>query len=318
MAACGRKDKVKKTVLAIIMAVVLMFAAGCGNFDFSEETGGYIVTPNEALSMAKDDAILIDVSEADVYAAGHAEGAINIPMSALVVNEPYKNMLPDADQVEQVMSAAGVTETDTLLVYDNEANMNAARVQWTLNYFGNFNIKVVSGGIAALGRAGAVIDSTEAVTLEPTEYNAGKKQRTLLAKMSKIEEAIDADDGTVVIIDTRSAKEYGEGTIPGAYHIEYVWNNYGSGEYKNVRDLQSTYIDQSRKLKEPNLLPNENVTYILFCKTSVRAAQTYTAMKDMGYDDVRVYDGAWLEWSDNQEVSDEPAQTIAPTVQDAS
>ncbi len=300
----------KKTVLAIILALVMIAAAGCGSFQFSEETGNYIVTAKEALSMMEQGAVLAAACPAEDYAGGHIEGAISIPMSALTVSEPYANMLPSADEVAAVMSAAGVTENDTLLVYDNNNNMSAARIQWTLNVYNNFNVKVVSGGMNALERAGAQIVS-EATVLEPATYTAGEKQKKLVVTIDYINLLLDKDDGMTVIIDTRSDEEFAEGTIPGAVHIEYLWNDYPSGEYKSVQDLQSTYIKQG-------VLPDPEKTYILFCKTSVRAAQTYTAMKDMGFEDVRVYDGAWTEWIDVNGEPEAPTETTVPTVQDAS
>ena len=50
--------------------------------------------------------------------------------------------------------------------------------------------------------------------------------------------------------------------------------------------------------------------------TSVRAAQTYTALKDAGYEDVRVYDAAWLEYE--TEMNPQAPTEEIPSVQDAS
>ncbi len=65
-----------------------------------------------------------------------------------------------------------------------------------------------------------------------------------------------------MIVDTRSNEEFAAGTIPGSVHIEYVWNDYASGQYKSPRDIQSTYIGKG-------ILPDRKI--IVFCKTSVRA-----------------------------------------------
>ena len=293
-------------VLALLLAAVMALSAGCVSYDYAE-TGQYIVTAKEALDMMQDGAILIDAQPAEEYGAGHIAGAVSVPMGSLVVNEPYPNMLPDGAQIEEVMGAAGLTETDTLLVYDNSANMQAARVQWTLNMFSNFNVRVVSGGLASLEKAGGEV-TTEAAVREAASYKAGERQKTLVVSLDYINAKLNTPEEGLVIVDTRSDEEYAEGTIPGAVHIEYTWNNYPSGEYKSPMDLQSTYIKNG-------ILPGMKI--ILFCKTSVRAAQTYTALKDAGYTDVRIYDGAWLEYSDNNEV-EAPAETIAPTKQDAS
>ncbi|MPN60767.1 hypothetical protein SDC9_208499 [bioreactor metagenome] len=37
----------------------------------------------------------------------------------------------------------------------------------------------------------------------------------------------------------------------------------------------------------------------MYCKTSIRAAQTYLALYNAGYRNLKLYDGAWLEWSAN-------------------
>ena len=284
----------------------MALSAGCVSYDYAE-TGQYIVTAKEALEMVQNGAILVDVQPAQDYAAGHIAGAVNVPMGALATNEPYDNMLPDPAQIEEVMGAAGLTEADTLLVYDNTANMQAARVQWTLNMFNNFNVRVVSGGLTFLEKAGGET-TTEAAVREAASYTAGERQKTLIVNLDYINAKINTPEEGLVIIDTRSDEEFAEGTIPGSVHIDYTNNNYPNGEYKSPMDLQSTYIKNG-------ILPEMKI--ILFCKTSVRAAQTYAALKDAGYQDVRVYDGAWLEYSDNNEV-EAPPETTVPTKQDAS
>jgi len=297
---------VKKTVI-IVFCILLATSilTGCANFEFGE-TDNFIVEAKESMELINDGAILVAVCEKEEYDTVHIDGAINIPMSSLVVNEPYKNMAPDKKQIKEVMSAAGVSENDTLLVYDNNSNMSAARVQWTLNLYDNFNVKVVSGGLEALKKAGMETTS-EATVLDPAEYNTGDKQKKLVVSLSYVNLLIDKPEENVVIIDTRSAEEYRQGTIPGAKHIEYVWNNYANGEYKSVRDLQITYLEKGI---------TSDMKIILFCKTSVRAAQTYAALKNAGYEDVRIYDAAWLEYE--SEMNPQSPVEEVPLVQDAS
>ena len=297
----------KKTFLALMLAVLLILATGCASYDYAE-TGQYIVTAKKALAMAQSGAILVDVQSAEDYAAGHIAGAVSVPMAALTVSEPYENMLPDAAQIEKVMGAAGLTEADTLLVYDNNANMQAARVQWTLNMFGNFNVRVVSGGLKHLEKAGGAV-TTEAASLPTATYTAGDKQKTLIASLDYINAKLNTPEEGLVIIDARTAEEAAQGTIPGAVNIDYALNNYPSGEYKSPMDMQSTYISKG-------ILPDMKL--IVYCKSGVRAAQTYAALKDAGYPEVRVYDGSWLEYSSTGEVEAPAATSVAPSKQDAS
>ncbi len=298
-----------KRIILLVLVVVMISSllAGCANYDFNEDDQ-YIVTAKQALDLIEEGVIVVDVESRENYGLSHIEGAINIPMSDLVTDDPYSNMLPDASQIEMVMGMAGITENDTILVYDNSNNMKAARVQWTLNMFGNFNVKVISGGITALKDKKAVTTMTAKV-LSETSYKTADIEKSLIVTLDYVKSVINMPDENTLIIDTRSYEEYIAGTIPGACNIEYTWNNYSNGQYKSARDIQITYIDKG-------VMPDMKI--IVFCKTSVRAAQTYTALKNAGYKDVRVYDGAWLEFSD-KETPQVPVDDVAPpTSQDAS
>ena len=295
----------KKRILILIFALVLVLSAtGCSDFAF-EESGDYIITAEDAL--AASGAILIDARDTEAYQEGHVEGAVCLPMSALTTDEPYSNMLADETQIAEAMGAAGITENDTVFVYDDASNMQSARIQWSLNMFGNTNVKVISGGYTALEAAGANIVTTT-TEMAATEYNTGDKQRKLIVSLEYIKMLIDEPEENTVIIDTRSAEEYAQGTIPGAINIEYIWNDYADGSYKSPRDIRLTYLNKG-------IYPEMKI--IVFCKTSVRAAQTYTALKDAGYQDVRVYDGAWLEFEATEGSTIAPSET-APVQGDAS
>lgn len=296
-----------KLLCLLLSTILLISAVGCAQYDFAEE-GNYIVTAKEALEMVENGAILIDAQSTDQYAVEHVKGAVNIPMSALTISEPFPNMLPNKGQIEKVMGEAGISEADTILVYDDENNMAAARVQWTLEIYGNTNVKVVSGGIKALKAEKAEITS-EATALSSTTYKTQGLNKKMLAKLNYVQSQLNMPEEDVIIIDTRSTEEFNEGTIPGSVHIEYINNNYATGEYKSFRDLQITYLDKG-------IYPDDKI--ILFCKTSVRAAQTYTALRDAGYKNIRIYDGAWLEYSAGDNPTDSPDDKPAPTQQDGS
>lgn len=301
-------NKSKKFLSLILCLIIIVSVTGCTKYEFGEE-GNYIVSAKDALEQISSGAILVDVQAFEDYQNSHIEGAVNVPMSSLVVNEPYANMLPSNDIVETVMSEAGIKETDMLLLYDNNDNMQAARVQWTLEIYGNKNTRVISGGLKALQDEGAKT-STEIKSLSPSTYKTLEKDNTLIVNLDYINALMNNPNENVIIIDTRSAEEFSQGTIPTSKFIEYKINNYANGEYKTPRDIKLTYLDESVK-------PDNRI--ILFCKTSVRAAQTYSALKNAGFMDVRIYDGAWLEYSANNTPSVQQSDTnLIPSAGDGS
>jgi thiosulfate/3-mercaptopyruvate sulfurtransferase len=41
-------------------------------------------------------------------------------------------------------------------------------------------------------------------------------------------------------------------------------------------------------------------TVVTYCQTGVRAAHTYFALRLAGYEKVRLYDGSWAEWGNDE------------------
>ncbi len=277
---------VKKILLFIMVAFMILPIVGCSKRDFGP-TGEFIVTAKQAVKMIENkDAILIDVSSNAEYLEGHIKGAINIPFESLTVNEPYENMLPEAVLIEQVMGAAGLTEKNMLIVYDRASNMHASRFLWTLNMFGNFNVKVISGGYDLLVEAKAETTKT-ASTLPLATYVAGDKEKKIIVSLDYLK--VVSNDEDVIIIDARSADELKAGKIPNSIHLFFAENNYVNGEFQSIKNIQLIYLKKG-------LSPDTKV--IVYCHKGVRSAQTYVALKNAGFKDVRLYDGAWLEYFD--------------------
>lgn len=76
----------------------------------------------------------------------------------------------------------------------------------------------------------------------------------------------------ILFVDTRSAQAYGEGTIPGAIHIEW-------------REVPG-------RLSE---LPEQG-TVVLFCDTGVRSSQATFAARVLGHTNVLVMQSGYLGW----------------------
>ena len=149
--------------------------------------------------------------------------------------------------------------------------------------------QVVSGGLSALKGAGAAM--TDAVpSVQTTTFEAGPADESMIATTGEIRDLIEEPRDDMAIIDTRSREEYLEGTIPGAVLLNYVGNNFADGTFKPVQQIRIRYVEAGIDVDEGA---------IMFCKTSIRGAQTYVALYNAGYRNLKLYDGAWVEWSSN-------------------
>lgn len=294
----------KKTTRAFLLLLVLSLvitAAGCSSSNNADE-GKYIVEAKAAAGyIGTQGKVLVDMQKPEDYAKAHVKGAVNITLAEIVINTPVPNMLAPKAQIEKVLGSRGIGNETEVLIYDNNKNMEAARLWWTMRIYGHENVKVISGGFNAL-QAAKVEMTSEAPAVNAVEYKAKDMDASMLATIEDVKAQVTQPDKNVVLLDTRTQEEFDQGTIPGSVLLDFNQNNYKDGTYKKVQDIKIQYI-------ESGITADKSV--IMYCKTSVRAAQTYLALYNAGYRNIRVYDGAWLEWSQNAPEISAPA--AAPT-----
>lgn len=100
------------------------------------------------------------------------------------------------------------------------------------------------------------------------------KTRIQEISVADAEHAIQEAD---VLLDVRETDEYAAGHLPGAVHISR-----GMLEFKLSNNPE---------------LSSRNLKFVLYCKTSGRAALAACALKDMGYLHVQSIQGGFDAWT---------------------
>src|SRR4030095_2473650 len=113
-------------------------------------TPGLLVSPADLASALKDPATLVIAVSArkDAVIAGHIPGARFVNYSDIVIDAGgLSTELPPLDQLRKVLSAAGISDKSKIVIYGSA--MPAARLFFTLDYFGHPNAKILNGGLNA-------------------------------------------------------------------------------------------------------------------------------------------------------------------------
>jgi thiosulfate/3-mercaptopyruvate sulfurtransferase len=122
------------------------------------------------------------------------------------------------------------------------------------------------------------------------------------------------------IVDARTAKEYrGEeirairgGHIPGAIPIHYM-ENWVDPDAQAKLDKKVVSNKDGMNLKPRDQLQSlyakldPKKETIVYCQSGVRASETATILKDLGFKNVRVYDSSWLGYGNTL---DAPAESV--------
>jgi thiosulfate/3-mercaptopyruvate sulfurtransferase len=248
-----------------------------------------------ALQKEKPNMVLIDASKEKLYAQSHIEGAINIPYAILNVKDPKVDgtMLPIED-VAKILGNKGVSNEDSIVVYDEGTQKYSTFIYWVLKYLGAKDVKLMHKEMNAFRDARIKLTS-EVPTVKVKTFTVNLVSE-INADAAYVESAIGNTD--VIIIDTRTPDEfngvrnekstYSNGHIKGAINIPYE---------SIIKTGTNVFIspDEFKKLAGIELSPDK--TYILYCKTGIKGATLYAYMVNvLGYKNVKNYKGAYAEW----------------------
>jgi thiosulfate/3-mercaptopyruvate sulfurtransferase len=256
-----------------------------------------LITAKEfiALQKGKPNLVVVDASKDKLYAQSHIEGAINIPYVILNEKDPKIDgtMLP-LEEVAKILGNKGVSNDDTIIVYDEGTQKYSTLVYWIFKYLGAKDVKVLHKEMNAFRDARVKLTSeVPAVKAKTFTVNLVPE---INADAAYVESAIGKSD--VVIIDARTPDEfngvrnekstYSNGHIKGAINIPYE---------SLVKTGTNIFIspDEFKKLAGIELSPEK--VYLLYCKTGIKGATLYTYMTNvLGFKNVKNYKGAYAEW----------------------
>lgn len=261
-----------------------------------------VLSPQELAPMLEGDGrdrpLLLDLRPPEAYAAGHIPSAIHVDLwgVSLVDTDPAP-LRAFMWMIEHVLAVHGVTASTPVVVYDEHSGVRAARGFWFLEYFGHPSVRLLDGGFNAWVASGLPI-TRDAAPPPKSEWTGSRDERTL-ATWKDVKNAIGNPDA--VIVDTRTDAEHEGslirarrgGAVPGAVHIEWTRNLGESGEFKSAADLKKMYTDAG-------VTPDREV--ITYCQGGYRAANSYLALRLLGYPRVRMYIGSWKEWGDREDL----------------
>ena len=229
------------------------------------------------------------------YEAGHIPGAVFLRKNDILrTAQGIPNMLAPIDDITAVLTGSGIGNETRVVIYDSGNNLWASRLFWTLEYLGHTEVSLLNGGWSRWKETRNDV-STEKPRYPESRFTAQLRSELIADRQWILDNLSDPD---VKVVDVRSAGEYigqtntarRNGHIPGAVNLDWVENLNSSGEETVFLDPEALSKLYSETGVEPG---NEIVTH---CQTGIRGAHTYFALRLLGHEEVRLYDGSWADW----------------------
>jgi thiosulfate/3-mercaptopyruvate sulfurtransferase len=226
-------------VAVLLAAPVPLAPGGEDGFDHPELL---VSTEWVGQNFAAANVRIVDVRSLSDYSAGHLPTAISVPVEETFDPQAPSGTVASPEALAGVLGKRGIGRDDHVILYDAGRSTKAARVFWTLEYYGHPNVSVLDGGIA---RWEAEKREVTGVAVKPSQCEYELEVQD--ARLSTVDRLMERPEKAAVL-DVRSDREWNAGRIPGAIHIDWM-KNFNDDEAPVLRSpaaLRELYADVPR------------------------------------------------------------------------
>jgi thiosulfate/3-mercaptopyruvate sulfurtransferase len=238
------------------------------------------------------------------YRAGHLPGAVYVDLDTDLAASPGgpggRHPLPSGDDFAAAMRRAGVRAGHPVVAYDEADATIAARLWWTLRYFGHEQVRVLDGGLRAWTAAGLPVTTDEPADVVAGEFTAVAGHLPVLDAAGA---AALARSG--VLLDARAGERYrGEtepidpvaGHIPGAVSAPAAGNVGADGRFLPPDELRRRFAALGVEADRASAGPGPAAEVGAYCGSGVTAAHEVLALS-LANVPAALYVGSWSGWT---------------------
>jgi len=203
------------------------------------------------------------------------------------------HMLPTPEDFSRSMSALGIGDDNTIVIYEQQGVFSAPRAWWMLRTFGAQHVYILEGGLRAWKDSGLPIESGSVHRI-PSGFHATLRRNAVV----DLDQLKDQMANHQQILDARSAARFNgtapeprpglsSGHMPGATNIPFT-ELVEDGRLKPVEKLREYFSAKNVNLEQP---------ITTTCGSGVTAAVIALSLEVVGAPNVGLYDGSWAEYA---------------------
>lgn len=256
--------------------------------------------------------VIVHVGRTDsAYRAAHIPGARFLPLSAVATAVGgIPNQFPPPDRLAATFRDLGVGDAARIVLYGDDPGIFAARAWVALDLLGHGNRAALLDGGLSRWRAGGRATETTVRTPAPQSFAAAwRADRVVDAKWVRAH----LGDSTVLLVDARPPDQFG-GAEPPCAPGQAACSEIPAERRGHIAGATNLFwMDGLESREDPVLRPMHDLhhglferaganrplvrTIVTYCRTGMQSSHAYFVARHIGYPDVRMYDGSFIEWA---------------------
>lgn len=245
-----------------------------------------------------------DLSDAtagkNLYMEGHIPGAcffdLEKDLSSPAQQHGGRHPLPDLAIFKEKLEQYGIKNDDILVAYDGGQYAFAARFAWMMKYVGHEKVYILNGGFP--NWAGHSFPITKDIPQNQKSVYQITIDTEILATYEEVKEISSGENSDVILIDCRERKRYlgleeqidkKAGHIPRAENCPFM------------EGIENGFFLRKEKQAERFSKWKKDQPIIIYCGSGITAMPNYFALKEAGYNHVKVYIGSFSDWISYEE-----------------
>ena len=243
--------------------------------------------------------VLVEVDEdTAAYEKNHIRGAVRIDWKQ-DLQDPIKRDFVSKEQFEKLLSAKGITNDETVVLYGGNNNWFASYAYWYFKLYGHDNVKLLDGG-----RKKWELDSRELVDEVPQRAATSYQAKAPNTDIRAFRDEVVASIGVKNLVDVRSPDEFSgkllapahlpqeqsqrAGHVPTAKNIPWSKAANDDGTFRSDEELTELYQGEGVDFGKDT---------IAYCRIGERSAHTWFVLHEiLDQPNVKNYDGSWTEY----------------------
>ncbi|MBV6701170.1 sulfurtransferase [Kitasatospora aureofaciens] len=243
--------------------------------------------------------VIVEVDEdTSAYDKNHIRNAVRIDWKK-DLQDPVRRDFIDQAGFEALLSAKGIANDDTVVLYGGNNNWFASYAYWYFKLYGHGDVRLLDGG-----RKKWELDSRDLVSEVPARAATAYKAQAVDSSIRAFRDDVIAAIGTLNLVDVRSPDEFSgkllapahlpqeqsqrPGHVPSARNIPWAKNANDDGTFKSDDELKALYEAEGIDLAKDT---------IAYCRIGERSALTWFVLHELlGQENVKNYDGSWTEY----------------------